>query len=144
VWWVALRALASLPPIRLLQLFMERLWAVYSLIYLNQKIKKTMFDSLKNLLGIKTTDYAKLAKEGAIILDVRSKGEYNSGHISGSMHIALDQLNANLHLLKNKETPIITCCASGMRSASAKSILKAKGYKEVYNGGGWTSLERKI
>jgi len=39
--------------------------------------------------------------------------------------------------------PIITCCASGMRSASAKSILKQNGF-EVYNGGGWTALQHKL
>ncbi|HEY4629318.1 MAG TPA: rhodanese-like domain-containing protein, partial [Flavobacterium sp.] len=40
--------------------------------------------------------------------------------------------------------PIITCCASGMRSASAKSILKSSGFTKVYNGGGWSSLKNKI
>ncbi|MFN6083407.1 MAG: rhodanese-like domain-containing protein, partial [Fluviicola sp.] len=39
---------------------------------------------------------------------------------------------------------IITCCASGMRSASAKSLLKSSGYAEVHNGGGWMSLRNKI
>ena len=44
--------------------------------------------------------------------------------------------------VKNKA--IITCCASGMRSASAKGILKSKGYTSVYNGGGWSSLNNKL
>lgn len=56
----------------------------------------------------------------------------------------LDTLNNNLGRLNDKDQPIITCCASGMRSASAKRILKAKGFKEVYNGGAWNSLESKI
>jgi rhodanese-related sulfurtransferase len=43
-----------------------------------------------------------------------------------------------------KDIPLITCCASGMRSASAKSILLSKGYTEVYNGGGWASLQNKL
>lgn len=42
-----------------------------------------------------------------------------------------------------KDTAIITCCASGMRSASAKGIIKQMGHTEVYNGGGWTSLNQK-
>jgi rhodanese-related sulfurtransferase len=41
-----------------------------------------------------------------------------------------------------KETPVITCCASGMRSASAKSILKSNGFTEVHNGGSWMNLKR--
>lgn len=104
-----------------------------------------MFETIKKLLGLQpSVDYNELVKQGAIILDVRSKGEYSSGHIKGSVNIPLDQLNSNLQKLKDKDKPIITCCASGMRSASAKSILKSKGYSQVYNGGGWYGLDRKI
>lgn len=91
-----------------------------------------------------SVNYEQLVKDGAIILDVRTKGEYVGGNIKGSMNISVDQLGANLHRLPNKDIPIITCCASGMRSASAKSILRANGYKHVHNGGGWTSLMRKL
>ncbi len=104
-----------------------------------------MLSTIKQLFGLgPKIDYAELVKQGAIILDVRSKGEYSSGAIKGSINISLDQLNANLSKLKDKNTPIITCCASGMRSASAKSILKSNGYTTVHNGGGWMSLNSKI
>lgn len=104
-----------------------------------------MISIIKNLLGLGTNvNYADLVKKGAIIIDVRSKGEYEAGHIKGSIHIAVDQLASNLHRLKDKSKPIITCCASGMRSASAKSILKSNGFTEVHNGGGWSSLQNKI
>ena len=103
-----------------------------------------MFDSIKSLFGLEKTDYAQLVKEGALILDVRSKGEYAGGHIKGSINIPVDQLGNDLLRLKAKDKPIITCCASGMRSASAKNILKSKGFTEVYNGGGWGSLQNKI
>lgn len=103
-----------------------------------------MLDSIKNLFGLEKTDYAQLVKDGAIILDVRSEGEYQGGHIKGSINISVDQLSNNLHKLKDKTKPVITCCASGMRSASAKSILKSNGYTEVHNGGGWISLQNKI
>lgn len=103
-----------------------------------------MLNSIKSLFGLEKNDFAQLVKEGAIILDVRSKGEYAGGHIKGSINIPVDQLGNNLQKLKDKAKPIITCCASGMRSASAKSILKSNGYTEVYNGGGWSSLQNKI
>lgn len=104
-----------------------------------------MLNTIKRLLGISASvDYTELMKEGAVIIDVRSKGEYSSGHIKGSLNIPLDQLNSNLHKIKDKEKAIITCCASGMRSASAKALLKSKGYTRVYNGGGWFALDRKI
>lgn len=104
-----------------------------------------MINTLKQLLGLgPKADYAALMKNGAIIVDVRSKGEYAGGHIPGSINIPLDQLPRNLAKLKDKNKPVITCCASGMRSASAKGILKANGYVEVYNGGSWFSLQSKI
>lgn len=90
------------------------------------------------------TDYAELAKKGAVILDVRSKSEYAGGHIKNSINIPVDQLQQNLSRLKDKNKTIITCCASGMRSASAKSILQNNGYTDVHNGGGWAGLNNKI
>tara|TARA_R110000868_G_scaffold4211_7_gene26487 strand:- start:17164 stop:17478 length:315 start_codon:yes stop_codon:yes gene_type:complete len=104
-----------------------------------------MLDILKQLFGLgPKVDYAQLVKQGAIILDVRSKNEFQSGHVKGSVNISVDSLNNNLGKLKDKNKPIITCCASGMRSATAKSILKSNGYIEVYNGGAWSSLQHKI
>lgn len=105
-----------------------------------------MLNALKNLLGLggPSVDLTALAQQGAVILDVRTKGEYASGHIKGSINIPLDTLGSNLGKLKDKEKPIITCCASGMRSASAKSFLKNQGYTEVHNGGGWMSLRNKL
>ncbi|RRQ46666.1 rhodanese-like domain-containing protein [Chryseobacterium sp. SC28] len=103
-----------------------------------------MFDAIKGLFGMDKTDYAALVKQGAVILDVRSKSEYTSGHIKNAINIPVNELQNNLSKLKNKDQPIITCCASGMRSASAKSILQNNGYKNVHNGGGWISLNNKL
>ena len=103
-----------------------------------------MLESIKNLFGFEKTDYVQLVKKGAIIVDVRSKGEYAGGHIRGSINISLDQIGNNLPLLKKKNKVIITCCASGIRSASAKSILKSNGFTEVYNGGAWSNLQNRI
>src|ERR1035437_4172999 len=104
-----------------------------------------MLNTIKNLLGLgPKVNYAELVKQGAIILDVRSKEEYSGGHIKGSINISLDQLSNNLSKLKDKNKPIITCCASGMRSAAAKSVLKSNGYVQVHNGGSWSSLQNKI
>ena len=99
-----------------------------------------------NLLGFgPKVDFAELKRNGAIIVDVRSPQEYKGGNIEGSINIPLDGLRKNLGKLKEKEDKIvITCCASGMRSATAKGILKAKGFKEVHNGGAWVSLNSKI
>lgn len=103
-----------------------------------------MINFLKNIFGVgPAVDYAALIKNGAVIIDVRTKGEYQSGHIKGSLNIPLDTLKSNLSKIK-KDSIVITCCASGMRSTSAKSILKSNGFSEVYNGGGWSGLQSKI
>lgn len=103
-----------------------------------------MLTQLKKILGIgPKTDYKALIKAGAIIVDVRTPAEYRQGHIKGSMNIPLNDLSSRAAKLK-KDVPVITCCASGMRSASAKGVLKSMGFKEVYNGGGWNSLNHKL
>lgn len=104
-----------------------------------------MLEAIKKLFGFgPAADFRELVKNGGVIVDVRTKGEYASGNIKGSLNIPLDQLSANLGKFKNLDQAIITCCASGMRSASAKSILKSKGYTNVHNGGSWISLRSKL
>src|SRR5688572_3169666 len=100
-----------------------------------------MIEFLKRIFGIAAaTNYAQLVKQGALILDVRTREEYQGGHINGSINISVDKLKNNLNRLPDKQKTIITCCASGMRSASAESILKSNGYKNVFNGGSWNAL----
>ena len=99
---------------------------------------------LKKLFGLgPKTDYHELIRKGAIIVDVRTPGEYKSGHIKGSLNLPLDSLGKNLSELK-KDKCIICCCASGMRSGAAKRILQSNGFNEVYNGGSWLRLQNKI
>jgi len=98
-------------------------------------IKKRFFDN---------TNYKLMLSEGGIIIDVRSEGEFYSGHIENSLNIPLSELSSKIDQFKDKNQPIITCCASGIRSAGAAKIFSAKGYTNVVNGGGWSSLDRKI
>ena len=88
-------------------------------------------------------DYKELLNKGAQIIDVRTRGEFSSGHIKGSVNIPLNELSAHAKKLKQNKS-IIVCCASGIRSASAKSTLSSLGFTEVYNGGGWISLNKKL
>lgn len=103
-----------------------------------------MIERIKKLLGIRpAVDYRKLVQEGAQIIDVRTEGEYASGHIQGSINIPLQDILKRCNRF-SKDQPIIVCCASGMRSGSAENILSAKGFTKVYNGGGWISLLNRI
>lgn len=101
-----------------------------------------MFGFIKKLFG-PGTDFRKLMEAGAVIVDVRSQGEYRSGHIPGSKNIPLEQVKSKVAELKKSGKPVITVCRSGARSGMAKSVLAAAGV-EVYNGGPWNSLQRKI
>ena len=101
-----------------------------------------MIDFIKKIFGAKSVDFKDLLKNGAQIVDVRTPAEFSNGSIRNSKNIPLQNLTAEMKKLDLKK-PVITCCASGMRSASAKSILKQNGF-ETYNGGGWIALERKL
>ena len=101
-----------------------------------------MIDRIKKMFGgAPSVDLREVISKGAAIIDVRTKGEYQSGHLKNSVNIPLDQLASKMSKL-DKSKPIITCCASGMRSGSAKSILKSNGFTDVHNGGSWSSLRR--
>lgn len=78
---------------------------------------------------------------GALVLDVRTKGEYAQGHVEGSRNIPLDELAGRLKDLPT-DRPIITCCASGMRSGAAARLLRSRGIKQVHNGGPWQRLQQ--
>ena len=100
-----------------------------------------MLSILKKLFG-PGADFKALVNDGAVIIDVRTPGEFATGNIKGSTNIPLDELK-NHKSLPSIDKTVITCCASGMRSAAGKSILKSKGYT-VHNGGGYSSLQRRI
>jgi rhodanese-related sulfurtransferase len=102
-----------------------------------------MLGFLKNLFGGNSVNYKELVTNGAIIIDVRSAGEYKSGHISGSRNYPLDSIRTKVAELKKLNKPVITVCRSGARSGMAKTILKTAGI-EVYNGGAWDNLKNKI
>ncbi|HTL80969.1 MAG TPA: rhodanese-like domain-containing protein [Bacteroidia bacterium] len=103
-----------------------------------------MLEGLKNIFGIgPSVDLGALIKNGAFILDVRTREEFASGHLKGSVNIPLDQIRVNLDELKKQNKVVITCCASGMRSGTAKAMLKHAGI-EAHNGGSWSSLVKYV
>lgn len=99
-----------------------------------------MIGLLKKLLGGgPSVDYAMLVKDGATVVDVRTPQEFARGHAKGAVNIPLDRLAKDVKRIKGKGA-VITCCASGMRSASAAAQLRSMGFTEVYNAGPWTRL----
>lgn len=98
-------------------------------------------DFLRKLFGLgPKVDYNELIQNGAKVLDVRTDGEFRSGHYKGSKNIPLDQVNKRMPEILKMGEPLIVCCKSGMRASNAMSSIKKAGVKEIYNAGGWTSL----
>lgn len=104
-----------------------------------------MLDFIKKLLGqdSNTSNLAQIISEGAFLVDVRTPGEFQGGHVKGSVNIPLDTISANLKKFNDKKN-IVVFCRSGNRSAQAKSILEQNGYNNVVNGGTWQNVAEYV
>jgi rhodanese-related sulfurtransferase len=85
----------------------------------------------------------KLIRGGAVILDVRTEKEYETGHIAGSQNISLGTIRERFIELDPDKT-YITVCSHGLRSVKVENILKEKGFKNVHNGGAWSDLQKSF
>ncbi len=95
---------------------------------------------LRKLLGLgPKIDHKVWIKEGAVVIDVRTVGEFKSGHAKGSINIPLDRISEVGKKYK-KNQKIVLCCKSGMRAGSAKSQLKSMGYGDICNAGAWQNV----
>ena len=81
-------------------------------------------------------------KNGALVIDVRSPGEFNSGHLPAAINIPLDEIETALpRRVKDKNQVLLLHCASGMRSGMAKQKLNGMGYANVFNLGSYGRAE---
>lgn len=86
-----------------------------------------------------TNDYKEIMQEKEyIIIDVRTKIEYEESHIKNAINIPYDEINSDSNIDKNKV--IFVYCRSGARSKKAYDTLKELGY-EVYDLGAFNSLD---
>ncbi len=83
---------------------------------------------------VSANEARRLVADGARLIDVRSPGEFASGHVDGAKNIPVGDLDRRTKELQ-KDRPIILYCASGARSAMAKRTLKGAGFTHVYNLG---------
>ena len=82
--------------------------------------------------------------DGAVLLDVRTSGEYAEGHIPGSKNLPLQSIDKVEKMVENKATPIFVHCLSGARSRQAAAVLQQMGYTNVKNIGGIASYTGKV
>ena len=79
---------------------------------------------------ITTNKAIELIDNGAIVIDVRTNMEFDSGHIPNAVNIPLDDIN---NIAYSKDSTIIVYCQSGMRSLEAVKTLSDLGYTSLYN-----------
>ena len=99
----------------------DRLWKN---IKINKKYKRYVREVGLNDINLK--EY--------IIIDVRSKREFEEGHLNGAMNMPLAEIKKRIeYYVKNKQNKLLICCQYGVRSKKAVQLLNDMGYTNVYN-----------
>jgi phage shock protein E len=97
---------------------------------------------LKTAGQISAKDALAHLKNGALVIDVRSPGEFNSGHLSAALNLPLDEIETALpRRVPDKNQVLLLHCQSGMRSGMAQRKLKSMGYAKVFNLGSYGRAE---
>ena len=93
---------------------------------------------LKRLSLVTTATAREWLNKGALVVDVRSEGEFQERHLPGAINIPLGRLGDEMaRRAPDKEQAILLHCLSGTRSGMAKARLKQMGYRNVFNLGSY-------
>lgn len=93
---------------------------------------------------IQWRDIPNVDKTEAMIIDSRTKEEYDFGHIEGAINIPVDEIRSRLNEIP-RDKKIIVYCAVGLRGYIASRILMQHGYTDVYNlSGGYRTYSCAI
>ncbi len=76
----------------------------------------------------------------SILVDVRTTMEFQSGNVTGSINIPLNEIPEKVEKFKAMRGKIIVFCVSGARSGQAVSFLNTHGVENIYNGGSWMDV----
>lgn len=105
----------------------------------------TTTNAAQTVAEIKTMEGAELdkimedakEKENYLVIDVRSKEDYDAGHVKYAINISVEDLEANLDKIASyKDKNVVTICNTGKKSQAAAEILVANGFTNVYNAQG--------
>lgn len=92
--------------------------------------------------SISREDALSKIKSGALVIDVRSADEFNSGHIAGAINIPHTEIVMQIAKVGDDKTKeIVVYCKSGRRAGLALQELQAAGFSHVYNAGGYEGLK---
>ncbi len=80
--------------------------------------------------------------DGALVVDVRTPAEFESGHIDGALNIPHDQVSSRIaEISDHKDKPVVLYCRTGRRAGEVEQKLEASGFQHVLNGGGFEELQ---
>ena len=84
---------------------------------------------------ISVQEAREMQEAGALVVDVRSPGEWASGHVRGAVHIPVDDVGAQAEAQLPKEKDLLFICSVGARSALAAEMASALGFdsEHLYN-----------
>ncbi len=100
---------------------------------------------LKRMSQISASAAADHLKHGALVIDVRSPGEFNAGHLRQAINMPLDQIETLVpRRVNDKNQVLLLHCQSGARSGAAKTKLVALGYTQAYNLGSYDRAARIV
>ena len=100
---------------------------------------------LKRMGQISAGAAADHLKHGALLIDVRSAGEFSAGHLRSAINMPLDQIETLVpRRVKDKNQVLLLHCQSGARSGAAKKRLVALGYTQAYNLGSYNRAARIV
>lgn len=96
----------------------------------------------RGLTHVSTAAAVRLINKGALVIDVRTPDEFQSGHILNARNIALEKLQSEADpISKQKNKVVVTVCANGSNAGRAAALLRKAGYPSAFSlkGGlsGW-------
>ena len=98
----------------------------------------TIYSIWKRATQISTKRAVAYLKDGAMVIDVRSSAEFNSGHLPNAINLPLEEIEVALpRRVKDKNQVLLLHCQSGMRSGMAKTKLTRLGYANAFNLGSY-------
>jgi phage shock protein E len=85
--------------------------------------------------SVSSPEAHRLVEAGALLVDVRTPGEFSAGHLPGAVSLPVQELEPRMAELGGKDRPIVVYCRSGSRSGRAKRVLEGAGFTAVHDLG---------
>jgi len=108
----------------------------------NPRFLNVVEDARSKISECLASDLLELIEQGAIVIDVREKHEFESGHFSGAIHIGKGVIERDIEKFEfSTSSKLVLYCGGGFRSAIAAKSLIEMGYEDVTSlWGGWRGI----